>query len=174
MKNIVRENIKKNFAINVIILDKDWKQALPNIVFFAKKVARYTLRQVRRTLPNSSLSIVLASDDFVRKLNKSYRNKNEYTNVLSFPTDDHVKIVQVNKEITLGDVIFSLKKIQNESEEQNKSFKNHFAHLIVHGVLHLLGYIHAYRKETEKMEKLERSILKNMGINNPYILDIPR
>ena len=126
------------------------------------------------SLPRSSLSIVLANNDFVRELNKSYRSKNEYTNVLSFPTDECIKMKKVNKEIILGDVILALKKIREESKEQNKIFQNHFAHLIVHGILHLLGYIHLHRKEAEEMEELERIILKNMGIGNPYILDMPR
>ena len=167
MKNIIKEKIRKKFEINVVILDRGWKQALPNIVFFAQKVAEQTLKQVQMSLPRSSLSIVLANNDFVRELNKSYRSKNEYTNVLSFPADECIKMKKVNKEIILGDVILALKKIREESKEQNKIFQNHFAHLIVHGILHLLGYIHLHRKEAEEMEKLERIILKNMGIGNP-------
>ncbi len=174
MKNIIKEKIRKKFEINVVILDRGWKRALPNIVFFAKKVAEQTLKQVQMSLPRSSLSIVLANNDFVRELNKSYRSKNEYTNVLSFPADECIKMKKVNKEIILGDVILALKKIREESKEQNKIFQNHFAHLIVHGILHLLGYIHLHRKEAEEMEELERIILKNMGIGNPYILDMPR
>ena len=174
MKNIIKEKIRKKFEINVVILDRGWKQALPNIVFFAQKVAEQTLKQVQMSLPRSSLSIVLANNDFVRELNKSYRSKNKYTNVLSFPAGECIKMKKVNKEIILGDVILALKKIREESQEQNKIFQNHFAHLIVHGILHLLGYIHLHRKEAEEMEALERTILKNMGIGNPYILDMPR
>ena len=81
------------------------------------------------------------------------------------------RVNKTKEEITLGDVILSLKKIQTESVEQNKSFKNHFAHLMVHGILHLLGYVHANTKEAKKMEELEKLILKNMGINNPYVLN---
>ena len=171
MKNIVRAKVEKKFEVNRIILDKDWKRALPNIEFFAKKVAKYTLLYTRKAPPSSSLSIVLAGDDFVRALNKSYRNENKYTNVLSFPASDDVVVNKTKEEITLGDVILSLKKIQTESVEQNKSFKNHFAHLMVHGILHLLGYVHANTKEAKKMEELEKLILKNMGINNPYVLN---
>jgi probable rRNA maturation factor len=79
--------------------------------------------------------------------------------VLSFPNDEE----------PLGDVILAFETIAGEAEEQGKSFKHHAAHLIIHGVLHLMGYDHEHDKDAVKMEKKEAKILKTLGVANPYL-----
>jgi probable rRNA maturation factor len=105
------------------------------------------------------ISIVLADDDFVQNLNKQYRGKNKPTNVLSFPNEDE----------PLGDVILAFETVAREAEEQGKTFRDHAAHLIVHGILHLMGYDHEDEGEADKMEAREAKILKKLGIANPYL-----
>ena len=105
------------------------------------------------------MAVVLADDAFVRELNHTYRGFDKATNVLSFQGDGD----------DLGDIVLALETVEREAREQNKSFKTHAQHLLVHGTLHLLGYDHELEKEAAKMEKLEVKILKTLGICNPYL-----
>jgi len=97
-------------------------------------------------------------------LNKQYRNKDDATNVLSFPFDSPVKM-----DIDLlGDLVICAPLVISEAEQQGKSENMHWAHLIVHGCLHLLGYEHHLETEAEQMEELERLILNKLGFTDPY------
>jgi probable rRNA maturation factor len=110
------------------------------------------------------ISIVLADNDFIQSLNKTYRGKDKPTNVLSFPQDPGVEDEMIN----LGDVILAYQTVQAEAQNQKKSFDDHVAHLLVHGILHLLEYDHENEQEAEEMEALEIRILESLGIKNPY------
>lgn len=105
------------------------------------------------------VSIVLTDDAHIQALNRDYRGKDKPTNVLSFPQDE---------PSLLGDVIIAYETIAREAEEQNKSFSDHFTHMLVHGTLHLLGYDHEAEAEAEEMEALEVAILSDIGVKNPY------
>ena len=104
------------------------------------------------------LTVVLADDAMVKELNRDFRGKNKPTNVLSFPGDGH-----------LGDIVLAFETVAREAEEQGKSIRAHTQHLLVHGVLHLLGYDHMKDDEAEHMEKKEIKILKKLGVTNPYL-----
>lgn len=103
-------------------------------------------------------SVVLANDDFIQTLNRDYRGKDKPTNVLSFPQDLPL----------LGDLIFAHETLKRECVEQEKSFDDHFLHLVIHGTLHLLGYDHIDDDEAEEMEALEIKLLDGLGVKNPY------
>ena len=107
------------------------------------------------------VAVVLADDAFVQQLNKDYRGKNAPTNVLSFPNDEQTG--------ELGDIILALETIEREATAQGKKFRDHAAHLLVHGFLHLLGYDHIKDAEAEVMEKKEIKILQKLAIANPYL-----
>ena len=109
---------------------------------------------------NSEVSIILTNDKEIQNLNFMYRGINKSTNVLSF---------ELNDEELLGDIFISFDTVQREAIEQNKSFKDHVTHMIVHGVLHLMGYDHLTNKDGRIMEKLEIKILSKFGIANPYL-----
>ncbi len=122
---------------------------------------------------DAELCIVLGNDDFVQVLNKTYRGKDKPTNVLSFPTGaipvavGAEPLVDVGPHL-LGDVVLALETIEREAAEQSKSFSHHLAHLVVHGVLHLLGQDHEDDGEAEEMEAMERDILEDLNIADPY------
>jgi len=97
-----------------------------------------------------------------KKLNLAYRNKDQATNVLTFPYESS----QTN---VMADIIFCLPIIQNEAKEQGKTLKAHLAHLIVHGCLHAQAYDHETAKDAKKMESLEVQILEKLGFSNPYL-----
>jgi len=108
------------------------------------------------------IAVVMADDAFVQDLNNRYRGKNKPTNVLSFPNDDFPA------DQNLGDIILAFETVEREANEQQKTFRNHAAHLLIHGFLHLLGYDHICEKDAKKMEKLEIKILAGLEIDNPY------
>ena len=112
--------------------------------------AAYLRKWVRARAP-VTLRIVGAAEG--RRLNRLYRNKNSATNVLSFAT---------------GDVVLCHPVIRREARAQGKSVAAHYAHLVVHGCLHLAGYDHEKKRDAERMEAREVRILRRAGIANPY------
>ncbi len=117
------------------------------------------------------ISVVYSDDNSVQELNKNYRGKDKPTNVLSFATIDGIDDIQElfeEEPIMLGDVILAFETTKKESTEQNKKFEDHATHLLVHGVLHLMGFDHIEDIEADYMEALETKILAELGIENPY------
>ena len=123
------------------------------------------------------VSLLLTDDEELQRLNREFRHQDKPTNVLSFPAHDlkEGELQEIphhtDNSLFIGDIAISYQRIYEESIEQHKSFKEHFAHIIVHSVLHLSGYDHIHDEEAEKMEKLEASILAVIGIKNPYALE---
>lgn len=114
---------------------------------------------------NCELSIRIVDDVESAELNEAYRGKVGPTNVLSFPFESPIPI----EPRLLGDLIICVPVVEKEAIEQNKALSAHWAHMVVHGCLHLLGYDHIEDDEAEKMEALEVSILESLHIANPYI-----
>ena len=100
-------------------------------------------------------------------LNHEYRGKDKPTNVLSFPFEAPPGI----ELDLLGDLIICRQVVEKEAEEQSKPLLAHWAHMVVHGSLHLLGYDHIEDDEAEEMESLETEIMQTMGFEDPYILE---
>jgi probable rRNA maturation factor len=126
-------------------------------------------------LPAAELYVELVSNEQGRELNRDYRGKDKPTNILSFPgtepddLPDAFKFsAQGGPPVMLGDLIVAGDVVVAEAAAQNKSNENHFVHLLVHGVLHLLGYDHINDEEAEEMETLETEILAELGIDDPY------
>jgi probable rRNA maturation factor len=112
----------------------------------------------------TELAIHIVDIDEGRSLNLQYRGRDYATNVLSFP----IELPPQVKLPIIGDLIFCAPVVSRESIEQKKRLRDHYAHMTVHGVLHLLGYDHMIDTEAEKMEALETRILKGLGIADPY------
>ncbi len=115
---------------------------------------------------NAELSIMLGNDGQLRALNREWRNIDMSTNVLSFPGKD----ISVGEEAgpLIGDIAISMETLKREADLEKKSEDDHFSHLIVHGFLHLFGYDHETDDEADVMENLERSVLADLGIADPY------
>ena len=113
------------------------------------------------------LSVALANDERVRELNRQWRARDKATNVLSFPSQQ-IAVGERPPTPMLGDIVFAYETCAREAEAQSKSFRAHFTHLAVHGLLHLYGHDHEADDEAETMEDLERRILARLGIADPY------
>lgn len=108
--------------------------------------------------------VALSDDDNVLALNSTYRGMNKPTNVLSFPAGSGPR----DGVIPLGDIVLAVETITREANEQGIPTAQHLQHLVVHGLLHLLGYDHEAEDEAEEMEALEIAVLATLGIPNPY------
>ncbi len=110
------------------------------------------------------VSILISSPREIQQLNKQYREQDKATNVLSFPMQlpDDVDVQ------LLGDIALCAAVINEEAQQQNKPAEAHWAHMVVHGMLHLQGYDHINTNDAEEMEALETDILNTLGFGNPY------
>ncbi len=140
---------------------------LPAAVSFRKWIAAALDGRIR----DADLAVRLVGSKEGRALNRHYRGKDYATNVLSFPADiaDGVKMPKGVKMPLLGDLVLCAPVIAREAKEQKKSLASHYAHLTVHGALHLLGWDHEDTREAECMEQLEREILAGLGLPDPYL-----
>ena len=111
------------------------------------------------------VSVLLTNDKEIRQLNKKYRNIDKATNVLSFSIENDAYL---NDLKMIGDLVLSKERIIKEAHEQKKPFNEHFAHLLIHGFLHLLDFSHESQKNSNLMEKKEIELLSKLNIPNPY------
>ncbi len=161
---------------DIIIAEKLWKTQ-PNISSQIKSLIKQIVPQTPlATIKKIEISILLTNDKQIQELNKNYRHKDKPTNVLSFPLLDGKKIKNGNLQklnlntdyLALGDIVISYETLSKEAKEQNKTFQNHLTHLLIHSLLHLIGFDHEKEKDAQIMEELEIKILANLEISNPY------
>ena len=112
-----------------------------------------------------SASILLTDDLYMKEINKKWRKLEKATNVLSFPVYQQIK---EEDYFFIGDIVLSYETILSECKLREKSFRDHFLHLLVHGLLHLLGYNHDNKRNEKEMEELEVNYLSELNIKNPY------
>ena len=103
-----------------------------------------------------------------RQLNRDFRGKDYATNVLSFPAEWPPGM----RSPMLGDLAICAPVVAREAREQGKAVRDHYAHMVIHGTLHLLGYDHIDEAEAERMETLETKLLAGIGIANPYAANV--
>lgn len=157
-----------------VAVSAEWKRSLRTPAAVCKRAAAAAFEAVAKTRKPRArqveLAIVLTSDAAIKRLNATYRGKNKPTDVLSFPAwlDSGPAVTDV-REAILGDVVIARATSARGAKAEHKPLDEHLAHLVVHGVLHLLGYDHEDDGDARAMERLEISILKTLGITNPYL-----
>jgi probable rRNA maturation factor len=136
----------------------------------APSFRRWVAAALQGRIREADLAIRIVGEDEGRALNRHYRGKDYATNVLSFPGElpPEVKLPKGMTMPLLGDIVLCAPVVAREAREQGKSPNAHYAHLTVHGVLHLLGMDHEDEREAECMERLEQEILAELGIEDPY------
>jgi probable rRNA maturation factor len=178
-KSAARRTVNKTAAkppalrLALVVEDATWAQAVPAAAALARKAARRAMAQaVADGWQGSDIAheicLVLSDNRRVRRLNRQYRGKDKPTNVLSFAALDAGSPPR-DMPWHLGDVVLALGVLRQEARQQKKAIDDHLTHLVIHGVLHLLGYDHEDDAEAEEMEGLEVAALKRLGIANPYL-----
>jgi probable rRNA maturation factor len=147
---------RKSRPIAWQIEEPKWRTASLPVL---RRAARAALSQTER---RGNLTVLLTTDARLRALNEKFRGKPKATNVLSFPS-------ATPEAGYLGDIALAFGVAERESALAKKSLTDHAAHLVAHGVLHLLGYDHETAREARIMESLEVAILKRLGIDDPYV-----
>ena len=151
-------------TLDTMIEAGDWSR-LEDAEALAQKAAEAALAVTYEADGDFEASVMLTDDAQIQELNRTWRNKDKPTNVLSFPAPEQPGLTGPRH---LGDIALAYETLVRESEEESKELAHHFAHLIVHGVLHLLGYDHEVEAEADIMEGLEVKALATLGIANPY------
>lgn len=117
----------------------------------------------------TEVNIRIVDIEEMSALNSKYRSKTGPTNVLSFPADIPAAIA--DEFSMLGDIVICAEVVNREAAEQNKPVQSHWAHMVIHGIFHLLGYDHVKEDEAETMERLEIKVMRELGFENPYNTD---
>ncbi len=177
--NIIEHFQLRNYImkINVEIIRacQDWKNQKFINKLLVKKVVGAILSKYKnfKGVAEFELAILLTNNNEMLNLNSQFRGKAKATNVLSFPDIelDFRHLLEFTPNVHymyLGDIAFGYEIIQSEAISQNKAFGDHFIHLLVHSILHLLGFDHQDNEEADIMENLEVEILKSFAIASPY------
>lgn len=153
-----------------------WRDAIDALDPLALRVIQAALDAgaVSPWLRTGEVGLLLTDDREIRSLNAAYRKRDRATNVLSFPGLDLIEgraeATAPQGSVLLGDVAISFERLSAEAAEQGKTLTDHFAHLLVHGTLHLLGYDHGDDASAAVMERLEDTILEALGFAAPYAM----
>jgi probable rRNA maturation factor len=135
----------------------------------SKSIRNWVRKTIDATDPGREVdvSVRVVDEQEMRALNRDYRNQDKPTNVLAFPAGD-AGFVPPGERPLLGDVVVCAGVVAREAGEQGKPLEHHWAHMLVHGTLHLLGHDHITDPEAAAMEALERRVLSGLGITDPY------
>ena len=143
-----------------------WREQLPDAAHLCGEAARAALAGAGGAPRAAELSIVLGDDVLVQTLNRQWRGQDKPTNVLAFPA--HEAALPRGAPRLLGDVVLAFETLAAEAAAQSKPLAHHLRHLVVHGVLHLMGYDHQAAGEAARMEALEVAVLSGLGVPDPY------
>jgi probable rRNA maturation factor len=143
-----------------LLIRNEWEPGRPSPIPPKRlQLLMDTLLSAEDVSPDVEVSLVFCGDELIHQLNRDYRGKDKPTNVLSFESGGRP---------FLGDVVLALETVLAEAKAQGKQPADHLAHLVVHGVLHLLGHDHETRAEAARMERVEIAILSRLGVPDPY------
>ncbi len=164
-------------VVDVGLASQAWRRALPAAAAICRRAALAAWadaapRRLKKR-PAVEIAVLLTHDRAIRRLNAGYRGKDKPTNVLSFPSGMADAAPSPSVPLMLGDVVVSYGTVAREARNETKPLRAHLSHMVVHGVLHLLGYDHEDATDAVTMERLETKILAALGIADPYKADAP-
>ncbi len=142
--------------VEVIVADPRWRAAVPRVARVARAAAERALAEAGA---RGAMTVLLADDRAVKRMNGAHRSRNKPTNVLSFPA---------GVPGLLGDVAVALGVVRREARENRRSVRAHLAHLVAHGALHLAGHDHGRAGEALRMERAEARIMRRLSLPNPW------
>lgn len=167
---------RQRHALELSVDEEAWRHALPDVEALCRDTVFAALRIAARDLSPVEISLVLTGDTAMARLNELHRGKPGATNVLSFPACDWQGGERPRDDtgaagdqpFLLGDIVVAHGVAAAEAAEGGKTLADHLRHLLVHGVLHLLGHDHVDDDQAHEMETLEIHILGQIGVGNPY------
>lgn len=166
---LVDERMRPTVAIAMPC--RAWLGAVPAVRRVCRRAAIAALAAAQTRLAESEISMMLTDDATIADLNRRYRGRDAPTDVLSFANPDLQPGTPPRAGAApalLGDVVVAFETASADAAQDGKSLSDHLTHLVVHGVLHLLGYDHEDEGDARSMETLEVSVLAGLGIDNPY------
>jgi probable rRNA maturation factor len=164
--------------LDILVDFPAWLAAVPTAEALCRRAALAAFDATATAHPQAGAgteaeaSVVLSNDARVKMRNAAWRGKNEATNVLAFPamdlTEARPQEPQQQPPLMIGDIIVAFETAAAEATLEGKNLSDHLSHLVVHGMLHLLGYDHRTAIEAEEMESLEVAVLASIGVADPY------
>lgn len=152
-------------ALALRVQFRRWRE-LPDLRARIDSASRATVAVARhKPMNEAELSILLTDDKRIRTVNREWRGFDKPTNVLSFPA---APVDRVSQSPVLGDLVLAYETMEREAQDEGKTLGDHLSHLIIHGLLHLLGEDHETAPDAERMEALEIAALAQLGIDDPY------
>ncbi len=155
-------------SLNITVQNASKQTNTPNEKLIENWVNKAFLEPENNLNKDMEMTVRIVDEEEGTELNQNWRNKTGPTNVLSFPYQDEINNDN-NPKPLLGDVVICAPVVKREAKEQGKQLESHWAHMLVHGTLHLLGYDHIDNNDANEMEALECSILSELGYPDPYV-----
>lgn len=152
-------------SLNINVINDD-EHPIPNKDLLLKCLQ---LVAEKHNISHAEVNVSIVSKVEIQQINKQFRNKDKPTNIISFEFEKPQGLPDDIADDFLGDIVIAPMIIEKEAKEQNKKLNDHWQHIFIHGLLHLLGYDHQDDQEAEVMENLEIQLLAQLGIANPYI-----
>lgn len=164
--------------IDIAVEADAWRSALDQLETLTEQALNAALRDCPAPDAGIEVSLLLTDDGHIQTLNRDFRAKDTPTNVLSFPAQDPEDLGTFMEgglttwpegmPLVLGDIALAYGVVSREAEELGKPLQDHFCHMLVHGMLHLLGYDHEEAEDADEMEALEIQVLATLDVPNPY------
>jgi probable rRNA maturation factor len=124
----------------------------------------------KHNIIDAEVNVSIVSNTEIQQINKQFRNKDKPTNIISFEFEKPQGLPDNIIDNFLGDILIAPDVLEREASEQNKNIDDHWQHIFIHGLLHLLGYDHIDYTQAQEMESLEIELLAELGVSNPYLI----
>ncbi len=159
----------RTLDVDISIPCAEWSRSLPGAEAVCRQAAAAAFHAAAAPYEIAEASVVLADDDLVAGLNRDYRGRDGPTNVLTFAVaGDSGPPAAAGAPVMLGDVVVAYETVAAEAAADGKGLAEHLCHMVVHGMLHLLGHDHRTDDDAARMERLETRILAGLGVPDPY------